>query len=250
LGTWYSQATTLATNFNYNLSLSIGTNAAYVILTNVLISSVSNYVVTAHNTSLDAVATPYPLRLIIFNDRIGNCSLMQRVYYGIQAGTQGTNIVVTTTQNSLDPAYLSTARRISATAWPWTPTNTIWAFAGGPLAQGATLTTTVYEPYDDQAANPFLHTYHPDHNNLNFNFSPPHELPMGSESYAITRQIQLSVVANTDDFISLTTANTSLAGLYYETITLTGLGGNTKSYQTSGTFALKQISPISILTTQ
>ena len=112
------------------------------------------------------------------------------------------------------------------------------------------MATTIFEPYDDQAANPFLHTYHPDHNNLNFNFSPPHELPVGSESYNITRQITLGVVANSTDFLSLTTANSSLSGTYSETITLTGLGGATKSYQTVGAFTLKQVSPISTLTTQ
>ncbi len=249
-GTWFSQTSSLATNFSANLSLTIGTNAAYLVVTNPLITSVSNYVVTAHNTSLDSVSAPYPLRLIVFNDQSGHCSLLQRVYYGIQAGTQGTNIVVATTESALDSTHLNSARRISATALPWTPANTIWAFTGGPLAQGATLTTTVFEPYDDQAANPFLHTYHPDHNNLNMNFSPPTELPVGSESYAITRQITLSVVANSNDFISLTTANSSLSGLYNETITLTGLGGATKSYQTSGAFSLKQISPITTLTTQ
>ena len=249
-GSWYSQTSSQTTNYNLNLSLAIGTNAAFVVATNPLVSSVSNYVVTAHNTSLDAVSAPYPLRLIVFNDHGGHCSLMQRVYYGIQEGTQGTNLVVATTQNALDPAHLNSARRISATALPWTPTNTIWSFTGGSLAQGATLTATVFEPYDDQAANPFLHTYHPDHNNLNMNFSPPHELPMGSESYAITRQITLSIVANSADFLSLTTANTSLSGNYNEIITLTGLGGATKSYLTSGAFSLKQISPINILTTQ
>jgi hypothetical protein len=111
------------------------------------------------------------------------------------------------------------------------------------------LTTTVVESYDDQAANPFLHTYHPDHSNLD-NQSPPHELPVGSESYTITRQITLGIMANTSDFISLTTANSSLAGNYNETITLTGLGGATKSYLTSGAFTLKRVSTISTLTTQ
>ena len=245
-GTWYSQTSSLTTNFNYQLSIIIATNAAYVIATNPLVTSVSNYVVTAHNTSLDAVSAPYPLRLIIFNDSNGNCSLLQRVYYGIR---QNTNIVVATTESVLDVAHLNTARRISATHLPWTANNTDWPFTGGPLAQGATLTTTVLEPYDDQAANPFLHTYHPDHNNLDTE-SPPHELPVGSESYAITRQITLSVVANSTDFISLTMANRSLSGLYNETITLTGLGGATKSYQTSGAFSLKQVSPIGTLTTQ
>ena len=247
VNTWYGQTSSLTTNFSTMLSLAISTNAAYLVVTNPLVTSVSNYVVTAHNTALDAVTTPYPLRLIIFNDGSGKCSLLQRVYYGIR---QNTNIVVATTESVLDPGHLNSARRITATQLPWTQTNATWQFTGGPLAQGATLATTVFEPYDDQAANPFLHTYHPDHNNLDFNFYPPHELPVGSESYNITRQISLAVEASGTDFLSLTTANSSLSGTYSETITLTGLGGATKSYQTSGAFTLKQVSTISTLTTQ
>jgi len=242
---WSAQSVSLTTNLGFNISLLIATNAQYVVVTNLLESAVSNYVVTAHNTALDAVASPYPLRLIIFNDSGGNAALLQRVYYGVR---QETNIVVATTEAVLDPAHLNVARRISATHLPWTPTNTVWRFSGN-LAQAGTLTTTVTEPYDDQAANPFLHTYHPDHNNLDSQ-SPPHELPPGSESYSITRQITLTVAANTNDFLSLTTANASLAGNYNEIIMLTGLGGATKSYQTSGNFSIKRVSPISTLTTQ
>lgn len=245
LGSWNSQAQSLATNFSFNISLTISTNAAFVLVTNEMISSVSNYVVTAYNTSLDAVTAPYPLRLIVFNDSSGNCSLLQRVYYGVR---QETNVVVATTESVLDASHLNSARRISATHLPWTATNTIWGLSGGPLTQGGTLSTTVVEPYDDQAANPFLHTYHPDHNNLDTK-SPPHELLVGSESYTIKRQITLSVVANTADFISLTTANNSLSGNYNEAITLTGLGGATKSYQTAGAFSLKRVSTISTLAT-
>lgn len=232
---------------NVFITLNIATNAAYVVATNLLVTSVSNYVVSAHNTNLDSVVSAYPLRLIIFNPTNGGCSLLQQVYYGI---SQGTNIVVSTTQSALDPTRLSSARRISSATLPWTAANTPWYFSGGPLGQGAILTTTVTEQYDDQASNPFLHTYHPDHNNLNFNYNPPHELPQGSQSYTITRVIQLAMVPNSTDFLSLTTANSSLSGYYYETITLAGLGGATRSYQTAGTFSLKQISSIPVLTTQ
>ncbi len=212
-----------------------------------MVSSISNYVVTAHDTSLDAVAAPYPLRLIIFNDSTGKCSLLQRVYYGVR---QETNIVVATTEAVLDVAHLNSARRITATQLPWAAANVPWALSGGPLGQGGTLSTTVTEAYDDQAANPFLHTYHPDHNNLDTQ-SPPHELPVGSESYGIVRQITLSVMANNNDFISLTTANSSLGGNYSETITMTGLGGASKSYQTTtGSFSSKRVQRISTLTTQ
>ena len=128
---------------------------------------------------------------------------MQRVYYGLR---QDTNLVVATTEGVLDVSHLNVARRITATHLPWAATNVPWTFSGGALAQGGTYATTIREPYDDQASNPYLHTYHPDHNNLDTELTP-HELPMGSESYEIDRTITLSLSANTNDFLSLTSAN-------------------------------------------
>ncbi|HWD19906.1 MAG TPA: hypothetical protein VHB20_11570 [Verrucomicrobiae bacterium] len=228
-----------------NISLSFATNPWVVAVTNALVSSISNYVVSAHNTNLDAVVAPYPLRLIVFNDANGSCSLLQRVFYGLR---QDTNLVVSTTESALDASHLDVARRITATHLPWAPTNVPWRFSGGALAQGGTYSTTIVEPYDDQASNPYLHTYHPDHNNLDVQ-SPPHELPMGSESYEIDRTITLSLSASTDDFISLTRANSALAGSYFETVSLKGLAGYAKTYRASGTFSLQRLSPISTLTT-
>jgi hypothetical protein len=242
-----SASATVTTNSYSSLSLLGKTNALQFVVTNYLASPVSNYVVTAHNTQGDAVPAPFPLRLIVFNDSGGNCSLLQRVYWGLDPST---NIIVSTSQAPLDPNQLSSARRITATHLPWSATNAPWAFTGGPLAQGAVLTSMpIIENYDDQAANPFLHTYHPDHNNLDLQY-PPHELPMGSESYQISRVISLSLMPNTNDFISLTSASTRLSGLYNESITLKGLGGFPKNYQTIGAFSLKQISTISHLISQ
>ncbi len=243
-----SFTTNFTTSTNFTLTaLGITTNALYNLTTNLLVMGYSNYVVTAINTSLGAVPAPYPLRLILFNDGT-NVSLLQRVYYGLR---QNTNIVVATTERVLDVAHLNTARRITATHMPWTAANQPWPFTG-QLNLGGVLTTTVFEPYDDQAANPFLHTYHPDHNNLATTASPlipPPELPKGSESYDISRQITLQVLPNTDDFITLTTANSTLTGSYLETISLIGLQG-TRNFTTAGTFTLTRISPIATLTTQ
>jgi hypothetical protein len=240
-----SASGTVTTNSHSFLSLLGATNA--LLVTNYLASPASNYVVTAHYTQGDSVPAPFPLRLIVFDDNNGNCSLLQRVYYGIR---QNTNLVVATTESVLDPSHLDVARRITATHLPWSATNTPWAFSGGTLTLGATLTSVpIVENYDDQAGNPFLHTYHPDHNNLDHQL-PPHELPVGSESYTVARVISLSLNGNTNDFLSLTTANTTLSGQYHETISLTGLAGHTNSYQTIGGFSLKQMSSISTLTTQ
>ena len=131
---------------------------------------------------------------------------------------------------------------------PWTAANNPIPFSG-QLDLGGVLTATFYEDYGDQAANPFLHTYHPDHNNLDLTKNPPQELPVGSQSFDISRQITLLVSPNTDDFLSLTTGNTSLAGSYLETVTLTGLGGAQRSFTSAGTFSLTRISPIATLTT-
>jgi len=210
-----------------------------------LMSSNGAYVVTGVNTNLGAVVTPYPLRLILFNDGT-NCSLLQRVYYGLR---QGTNLVVATTESVLDPTQLGIARRITATQMPWTAANNPWPFTG-QLSLGGVLTTTVTDAYDDQTANPFLHTYHPDHNNLDYTTTPPQELPPGSESYNLSRQITLSIVAGGDDFVSLTSAGSSLAGAYQEVLSLGGQGGFPRIFNTAGSFTLTRISPISTLTTQ
>lgn len=213
-----------------------------------LVSSNGAFVITGVNTNLGAVVTPYPLRLIIFNDGT-NASLLQRVYYGIRGGT---NLVVATTESVLDQAQLGVARRITSTQMPWMATNTPWAF-NGPLTLGGTITTTVTDAFDDQAANPFLHTFHPDHNNLTPIISPtvpPHELLAGSESYNIQRTITLSFVTGGNDFVSLTSSASSLAGSYQEAISLIGLGGFPRNFNTAGSFTLTRISPIATLTTQ
>jgi len=111
---------------------------------------------------------------------------------------------------------------------------------------GGTLSTTVNLPYDDQASNPFLHTYHPDHDNLDATFQ--HELPGGSESYGISRQITLSLNSPGSDFVSLTQFGQAFQGAYTETITMTGLGNATRTFNVAGTFALSRISSIPVLT--
>ena len=62
--------------------------------------------------------------------------------------------------------------------------------------------------------------------------------------------ITLTIAPNTADFLTLTTANSTLSGYYQETTTLTGLGGATRTFTSAGSFKLKQISTIATLTTQ
>ena len=215
---------------------------------NPVVQTNGTYLVSDVNTNLGSVMDAFPLRLIIHNPAAGNAVLLQRVFMGVDANT---NSVVAQKEAALNLNYLSQARRISATHLPWTSTNLAWAF-NGRFRQTTNLTATVSLDYNDQASNPFLHTYHPDHDNLNKNFSTVR--PQGSESYTVQRDIRLTVKPPADDFASLTAGAQTITGEYGETITVLGLargGGtnDTRNFEVRGIFSLNRISEVPTLTT-
>jgi len=197
------------------------------------------YIVTGIDTNLGPTSSAFPLRLIVHNDG-SHAYLLQRVFYGSDPGS---NIIVTTSEAFLDPAQLGAARRITAVHLPWTPNNTAYSL-GGPLTPGALLSTTVTTTYDDQSSNPFLHTYHPDHDNLDATFQV--QLAPGQESYGISRAITLNITPPGNDFNSLTQAGQSFSGAYTEAITMTGAG--TRVFNVGGAFSLNRVSAIATLT--
>ncbi|MCB1125141.1 MAG: hypothetical protein KDM81_01495 [Verrucomicrobiae bacterium] len=206
-----------------------------------------SYVVQSVNTELEGVPSPFPLRLIVHNPSVGQAVLMQRVYVGLD---EFGNPVVSNSESVLDPDALADARRISAVHLPWSVDNPGWAL-DGLLDGSAPRVTTVILDYADQASNPFLHTYHPDHDNLDAGFDQ--ELARGSESYTVERQITLTPGAPPDDFNSLTSAGHSVIGDYAETIRVIGLqrsaGPDTRTFEVRGTYVLRRISDLDTLTT-
>ncbi len=235
-GLWVGNANVTQVG-NYLKNYLIGSNNTPVI------SSNGNYIITSINTNLGSVVQPFPLRLILHNDGT-NVVMLQHIFYGL---SRYSNAMLSTSQSLLDPNHLDSARRITATHLPWSSTNALWHLAGR-LGSGAVLTTTVGTAYDDQSSNPFLHTYHPDHDNLDATFQ--NELAQGYESYGITRQITLNVSPPANDFVSLTSSAQNLVGYYLETISLSGLGGATRNFYVTGTFALTRLSTIPTLNQQ
>jgi hypothetical protein len=218
-------------------------NSLPVVTDNALLTDTNGtYIVTNVDTTLAGVPRPYPLRLIVHNPADGHAVLLQRVYCGLDGAS---NVVVATGESALHPAYLHAARRISATHLPWTATNTVWALSGN-LGETGNLTATLTNDYNDHASNPFLHTYHPDHDNLDPTFKKVQ--PQGSESYTIVRAITLLVRPARNDFASLVAGASTLTGDYLETITLGGLGSFARDYHVSGFFTLTRISSVPELT--
>jgi hypothetical protein len=214
------------------------------IVTNQLVQDAQGrYLANATNTSLAPVPRSYSGRLIIHNPTNGNAVLLQRVYYGFD---RDTNVAVASGESALHSGYLNAARRVSSTFLPWTADNTRWPLSGN-LGPAQTLSSApVTLPFSDQAANPFLHTYHPDHDNLNATFDGVQ--PQGVESYTVERVIRLIVQPPANDFYGIVERGDTLTGGFEETITLQGLVPNSREFRVSGGFTLKRISPVPTLT--
>lgn len=200
---------------------------------------------TGVNTNLAKVGSVFPLRLILHNQSTNNLvSLLQHVYVG--QGINSTNTVVATRESLLDPSQLASARRITATHLPFSTNNVMWT-ASGLFNPGNVLPFTVPLGYANQTSNPFLHTFHPDHDNLDANFKMLQA--KGVESYDISRAIKLTFNSPGTDFGSLTASAQSRSGTYEETMTI-GQGASARPFRFSGSFTLQLISPIATLTSQ
>lgn len=204
------------------------------------------YLSSGVNTNLAKVGRAFPLRLILHNRSTNNqVTLLHQVYVG--KGSTTTNTVIATRESLLDATQLASARRITATHLPFTTNHVVWAVAGG-FNPGSVLLFNVGLSYKEQASNPFLHTFHPDHDNLDPYFKTAQ--PRGVESYDITRSIKLTFNPPGTDFSSLTASAQSRGGTYEETMTLGAQGGASRDFRLSGSFTLQFISPVPTLTTQ
>jgi hypothetical protein len=203
-------------------------------------------ITTGLNTAMAPVPQPYPLRLIVHHDgsNNGGANLFQRIYLGQRPG--GTSFAVTPYESLLDPARLAAARRISATHMPYSRTNSYWASASGSF--GGSLVFNVDLDYRDHSSNPFLHGFHPDHDNLTADFKRVQV--SGTESYGVRRRIKLSFGSGAEDFRSLTESGRLFSGTYREDISLSGpAGGAGRTYHVEGIFTLYRVLERSTLTT-
>lgn len=202
------------------------------------------YLHTGINTNLAGVRRPFPFRLILHKDSSGTSKLLQRVYLG--AGAASGEFVVSTQQAALDPAQLGTARRISAIHFPFSHGNSGWSQVGGSFGLGSSLQFNVDADHNAHSSNPFLHTFHPDHDNLSADFEAVEA--QGVESYTVSRTIVLSFAQPASNFVSRIGGATSLTGNYAETMTFRGRGSQSREFNLAGKFHLNRISPVATLT--
>lgn len=185
------------------------------------------------DTGLNPTAQVYKLKLIVHLDDQGQATLLNRVYSGIISEDAAGNTLtgLTTSESLLDPGNIASAKRLSCTHLP----GGLIQRLGGSLAPGGSLATTVILG-KDHPTNPFIHLYHPDHDNKDARFE--NILPDGIESHRVERAITLTISSAADPGEGPQWGTSLLSGTYSET--LTGIHKN--PILISGYFALSKAS--------
>ena len=184
-----------------------------------------------------AASGTYSVRVLLHVSDNGTARLLPKVYLGkLAAGSNEFGIC--TSQSLLQSTALASARRLSSAHLPFGQVIT----GSGAVALGRQLTCTITLPYN-ASVSPFVHRFHPDHDNRNATFDA--DLGEGVESYTVTR-------VGTFDFTTTPPAGSSvtsgwgssvLGGTYSEILS----GLHSSSIQIGGSFELRRASELGTL---
>ncbi|MES2707046.1 MAG: hypothetical protein V4726_10640 [Verrucomicrobiota bacterium] len=200
-------------------------------------ANVSNVENTVPGTSGSSTAQPFPLLFLIHMDSTGTPRLLSQVFTG-RLTTGGNLPGLCISEDLVQPWAASGIKpqRYFCPQLPAVPSIT----GTGDFTAGTTSNWTITVPFDD-ATNPFVHTYHPDHDNIS-----PAGTPLGNkaESHTITRRCAFTFTAAPPAGNSVTGwGSTVLGGTYAESLE----GLNSKPLNVSGTFVMSRISDIAAI---
>jgi hypothetical protein len=167
-------------------------------------------------------------------DDAGRATLLSQAYIGTLASNPNVR-GVTTSEAGLKQDQLGSAMRLTAAHMPLNRAVT----AAGGFGAGATLTGIINLPFNDPT-NPFVHQYHPDHDNKDARFNP---VQNGVESWTVNRMVTLSFSASAPAALSASWGSRALAGTYQEIIT----GIHRQPITLGGSFTLRRVSEIGTL---
>ena len=211
----------------------IGSSLGGLWIGDVEIDSVSSLVLGSTGSTVGS-SKPKLRTLLHLSGETGG-TLLSQAFIGLLRDS--TSVGIATRENLLDANQLDSAVRFSSAHMPLDRV----VVASGSAAPGFTLTATIPIAFDD-ATNPFVHQYHPDHDNR----SPVGEaLAAGKESFSITRAVSFSFTSAPPNSPTGTDwGPDTIGGTYQETIT----GLRAAPITVSGTFRLQRASDISQLT--
>jgi hypothetical protein len=207
-----------------------------------IIAGGSGYAVTPKVTiaappAQAGTATPgtFKLRALLHVADNGVTKLLSKAYLGPLAVAPN-DLGIATSQSLLNRSSLASARRISAAHLP---AGRVFPCSGN-VASGSSLACSVSLPYNDPT-NPFVHSFHPDHDNKDARFAPVGE---GVESYTVNRAATFTFSSTPPSGgVVAGWGSNVIGGTYREIIT----GLHSSSIQLDGTFELRRVSEIGIL---
>jgi hypothetical protein len=188
-----------------------------------------------------STARSFPLRTLLHvNDR-GTSRLLSQVFLGQLDAAPDYAFGLCSRESLLKQDAKATAQRMVAAHMP--PGQVIGG-SGSVGSGSATYTITV--PYND-ATNPFVHKYHPDHDNKDARFDAI-ALPAGvsATTAKMSDGVEAPAITRVCTFTFTATGGSVISGTYSEILT----GVHRKPIQLTGTFELRRASEIGTLLTQ
>lgn len=183
-----------------------------------------------------ATPEPFPLRTLLHVTSSGAATLLSNVYLG-QLAVAPNNLGVCTKEELLKQDAKAGAQRLVAAHLPLDQVIN----GTGTVNLPGEVTCVVTIPFNDPT-NPFVHQYHPDHDNKN---ARSQTLAAGVESYDITRTCKFTFTADPPEGSASGTGwgSSILGGTYQEVIS----GAHKEPITVSGTFELHRASEIGTL---
>lgn len=187
------------------------------------------------NSGGQAAPSNFPVRLVMHRAENGTTTLLQQVYLFDANGTP----LVSTKESVAHGGTSGKITRLSSASFPLD----LMALGTGQLGISGAVNFNVALGFD-AVTNPFVHTYHPDHDNLDARFEQ--QVPAGVESPNITRAITLTFTPSLPGVSDPTVGTSTLGGTYSETIT----GLRVEPITVSGAFVVRRVSAAQALLTQ
>jgi hypothetical protein len=225
------------------LDVNLPVSAAPASLAGLWVGDAQVSAVTSKVAGSPGATTPrsFPLRFILHVDAAGTARLLSQVFMGTLAN-EGNPVGLCTKEAGLKQDAKDSARRMSVAHLPL---DTVTSSGSGSVAPGSTLVRTVSIPYNDPT-NPFVHTYHPDHDNLDARpDGTAVPLAAGVESHGITRQCTFQFASAPPTGVSSVGWGSAVIGGNYTEV-LTGL--HKETITVSGAFTLRRASEEAALT--
>jgi hypothetical protein len=165
--------------------------------------------------------------LLLHRDSTGITRIIQQVFVASQ-----TSGILLATGEKLLPAGVKPTGRMSVASLP---VGTIRTATTGSISRSGSSVFEILLDYDSDS-NPFVHRFHPDHDNLDARFET--KLPAGRESLTVKRTVTLEFLPSVAGVTDPSWGSTMLGGTYTEVVE----GLRPVPVTISGSFVINRVS--------